>query len=69
MKITDLEAKIEKLPSHVIHEVNDFIEFLLKKYGAKEIDENKFSFNWEGGLFKLKNKYSSVELQHRRIYI
>ena len=26
-----------------------------------------FKFNWEGGLSELKNKFSSVELQHKAL--
>ena len=70
MKEYDIGAKIEKLPSHIIPEINDFIDFLLDKYNrGNEIDESKFKFDWEGGLSKLKNKYTSVELQHKaKIY-
>ncbi len=67
MKAYDIEAKIEKLPDHIIPEINDFIDFLLSKYGHKEIDKSKFKFDWEGGLSKLKNRYTSVELQHKAL--
>lgn len=37
----------------------------------KESRENKmkkgFKFDWEGGLSNLKEKYTSVELQHKRL--
>ncbi len=65
MKTYDIRDKIEKLPDHIIPEINDFIDFLLNKYGNKKIDKSEFKFDWEGGLSKLKNKYSSVELQHK----
>jgi len=67
MKIDDIETKIKKLPDHVIEEVIDYIDFLLDKYGSKEISGDKFSFNWEGGLSKLKNKFTSVQLQHKSL--
>ncbi len=35
----------------------------LKKVVLKK-GKNKMNFNWEGGLVDLKNKFSSVELQH-----
>ena len=41
--------------------------FLLSKYGGNKRDKNKFKFDWEGGLSKLKDKYSSVELQHKSL--
>ena len=67
MKIHEIEAKIDKLPEHVIPEINDFIDFLLVKYGDKKIKKNKFKFDWEGGLSNLKDKYTSVELQHKAL--
>lgn len=65
MNEDDIGTKIGKLPEHIIPEVIDYIEFLLNKYGSKEIDKGKFKFDWEGGLTKLRNKYNSVELQHK----
>ena len=65
MKTHEIEAKIDKLPDHIKPEINDFIDFLLAKYGDKKIDKSEFNFDWEGGLSKLKNKFTSVELQHK----
>jgi len=65
MKHQDIESKINKLPEHVISEINDFIDFLLDKYGETETEKSKFSFNWEGGLNHIKDQYTSVELQHK----
>lgn len=67
MNIYDIENKIEKLPIHIIQEVNDYIDFLLIKYGSEEIIKEKFKFDWEGGLSKLSNKFTSIELQHRAL--
>ena len=67
MNIYDIGSKMEKLPDHIIPEINDYIDFLLNKYGSKEKAKSKFKFDWEGGLSKLKNKYSSVELQHKSL--
>jgi hypothetical protein len=67
MDVEEIRVKIKKLPDHLIPEVLDYIEFLLNKYGNKETVEskNKFKFDWEGGLSKLKDQYTSVELQHK----
>ena len=65
MKTHKIEAKIVKLPDHVIPEINDFIDFLLAKYGAKQNNKSKFKFDWEGGLSALRPKYTSVDLQHK----
>ncbi|MGB5159262.1 DUF2281 domain-containing protein [Desulfobacterium sp. N47] len=67
MKFQDIEAKIDKLPAHVIPEVNDFIDYLLVKYGEKKVKKSKFKFDWESGLSNLKNEYTSVELQHKAL--
>jgi hypothetical protein len=61
-KLQDIEDKITKLPEYVRPELNDFIEFLLLKYGDEKPQNARFKFDWEG---KLKSKYSSVELQHK----
>ena len=63
----DFETKIRKLPKYIMPQVNDYIEFLLNKYGSKKRDTTKFKFDWEGSLSKLKSKYSSVELQHKSL--
>lgn len=69
MSIDEIGNKIEKLPDHLVPEVVDYIEFLLNKYGSKKIatrkNQDKFRFDWEGGLSKLKAQYTSVELQHK----
>ncbi len=62
-----IENKIEKLPGHIIPEVEDYIEFLLTKYKKEKNDRKKFKFNWEGGLSELKGKYTSVQLQHKAL--
>ncbi len=67
MKHQDIESKIDKLPEHIIPEINDFIDFLLVKHGEKKIKKNKFKFDWEGELTNLKDKYSSVKLQHKSL--
>ena len=71
MNANEISSKINRLPKHLIPEVLDYIEFLLNKYGGKEIEQNEnknsFKFDWEGGLSKLRDKYTSVELQHKAL--
>ena len=67
MKLCDIENKIEKLPEHIIPEINDYIDFLLTKYGTKNLVIGKFKFDWEGGLSELKTKFTAVELQHKSL--
>lgn len=61
-----LKTKIEELPTDLKKEVLDYIEFLLQKY-SKRIKKEKFRFDWEGGLSELKDKFTSVELQHKAL--
>ncbi|HLG30386.1 MAG TPA: DUF2281 domain-containing protein [Candidatus Brocadiales bacterium] len=61
-----LKTKIEELPTDLKKEVFDYIEFLLQKY-SKRIKKEKFRFDWEGGLSELKDKFTSVELQHKAL--
>lgn len=69
MDVKEIGNKIKELPDHLVPEVHDYIEFLLNKYGSKKNDKSKertkFKFDWEGGLAKLKDRYTSVELQHK----
>ena len=32
-----------------------------------QLPEDKFKFDWEGGLSDLKKKYTSVSLQHKAL--
>ena len=71
MDISEIRIKLKKLPDHLIPEVIDYIDFLLDKHGSKETatdnikNPDKFTFDWEGGLSKLKDRYTSVDLQHK----
>ena len=66
MKDQLIESKLEELPENLKKEVLDYIEFLLQKYG-KKAKKGKLRFDWEGGLSDLKEKYTSVELQHKAL--
>lgn len=61
----EIEVKIKELPDDVKREILDYIEFLQKKYKKAENGKRKFKFNWEGALEKLKDKFTSMELQHK----
>ena len=61
----EISLKMRELPENLRREVLDYIEFLLKKYRDKEIKKKNFKFDWEGGLSELREKFTSVELQHR----
>jgi hypothetical protein len=59
----EAERKIRQLPQDLQKEVEDFIDLLLKKRAQRP--RNKPTFNWAGALKDLRDKYTSVELQHK----
>lgn len=59
-----IQDKLETLPENLKREVLDYIDFLLQKYDIKT-KKGVFRFDWEGGLSELKDKFTSVELQHK----
>ncbi|MCD5417159.1 DUF2281 domain-containing protein [Candidatus Bipolaricaulota bacterium] len=61
----EIELKMRELPEDLRREVLDYMEFLVKKYMDKRIETKKFKFGWEGGLSKIREKFTSVELQHK----
>ena len=61
----EIRAKIKKLPEDARNEAMDFIEFLAAKHRQREIGKMEFKFDWEGGLSNIKEKLTSVELQHK----
>lgn len=66
MSTHEINMKINQLPEHLMPALVDYIDFLLTKYGSKEVErDHKFKFDWEGGLSELKDQYNSVELQHK----
>ena len=70
MNTIRLINRIHNLPEFSQQEILDFVEFisyqqsksLRKKSNAIP---KKFSFNWQGALKEYKNKFTSVELQHK----
>jgi hypothetical protein len=58
-----LEELIKELPLEFHQEVEDFVELLLLKKECKPIGVLKL--DWHGALRHLRDKYTSVELQHK----
>ncbi len=54
---------VEQLPPDLQQEVKDFVEFLLEKRVPKK--RAKLKLDWRGALRDLRDKYTSVELQHK----
>jgi len=59
-----IQTKLDELSEGLKKEVLDYIDFLIMKH-HKEEKKGKLTFDWEGGLSDLKEKYTSVELQHK----
>jgi hypothetical protein len=58
-----LKDLVGQLPPELQQEVKDFVQFLLERRVAKQKSELKLS--WRGALRDLRDKYTSVELQHK----
>jgi len=63
----EIEEKIKQLTPEMKQEILDFIEFLLNKKKEREKRRKTFSFCWAGTLSHLKEKITSVELQHKAL--
>jgi len=60
-----IKSKIDALPRNLKKEVLNYIDFLLQKHTIQNKNQEKFSFDWEGGLSELRGEFTSVELQHK----
>lgn len=57
-----LEDLLAQLPPELRAEVADFAAFLLERRGTT--GGRPLDLDWEGALQHLRDKYTSVELQH-----
>jgi len=60
---TEKKKKLRQLPQDLQGEVEDFIDFLLKKRAKRS--RGKPTFSWAGALKDLRGQYTPVELQHK----
>ncbi|GJQ23459.1 MAG: XRE family transcriptional regulator [Candidatus Brocadia sapporoensis] len=58
-----LDEMISKLPPEYQQEVEDFVEFIFQKHVKKP--RKILKLTWAGVLEDIKDKYTSVELQHK----
>jgi hypothetical protein len=58
-----LEELIKELPPEMQQEAVDFLEFLLQKRARLPQAPPKLA--WRGALRHLRDRYTSVELQHK----
>ncbi len=59
-----LSQAMEKLPPEVKREAMHYIEFLMSKY-QKRPKRRPPTFSWAGALADVRERYTSVDLQHR----
>ena len=61
-----IDAKVKNLPPDMQREVMDFVEFLIQRRAANRRDDSKpVSQNWAGGLSEFRDRFTSVDLQHK----
>ena len=58
----NIADRIKELPPELQQEVEDFIEFLRERRLRRP--RGKPNFGWAGALKDLRNRYTSVALQH-----
>ncbi|MBM3314120.1 DUF2281 domain-containing protein [candidate division WOR-3 bacterium] len=61
--IEEVIKKTAELPEALQQEVADFVEFLSQRRARPR--RKKLRLDWAGGLKDLRDKYTSVELQHK----
>jgi len=61
--MSDLEERISELPPDLRREVEDFVDFLLTR--RQRVASGPLKLDWAGSLAEMKDRYTSVELQHQ----
>jgi len=72
IKERDCMAIKERIPAwspidNRLKELEEKVDSLLSRYREREVIGRKFKFDWEGELSDLKEKFTSVELQHKAL--
>ena len=60
-----LEKKLDQLPPDLLPTVEHFVDELLQKH--EKSPPREFKFDWAGALSDLRDRYTSVELQHKAL--
>ncbi len=58
-----IEETIRELPPELQQEVVDFVQFLIERRTRKP--KGPLKLDWRGALRDLRDKYTSVTLQHK----
>ena len=67
MSATRIAERLGRLPDGVRGRVLEDIDGVLRKYESRETGSKELSFDWEGGLEELRDRYTSVQLQHKAL--
>jgi len=59
----NLAEKINHLPMHLRHEVEDFVDFLVSKRMSPQ--KKKLRMTWAGALAEYRDRFTSLELQKK----
>lgn len=60
-----LEEKVRELPPQLQQEVEDFVDFLLKRQEQRK--GKKLRQDWAGALRDFRDKYTALELQKKAL--
>jgi len=63
MSTETLKQQIDRLPTELQAEVEEYVDNLVKEYERE--GRTRPTFQWTGALQDLGNRYTSVELQHK----
>jgi len=61
----NLAEKINHLPEQLQHEVEDFVDFLVKKRMTDK--KKKLRMTWAGALVEYRDRFTSLELQKKSL--
>lgn len=62
-KMKSVEERIKELPPELRQRVEEFVTSLVKMRTGRS--QRKPSLSWRGALKNLRNRYTSVDLQHK----
>jgi hypothetical protein len=60
-----LAQKIDQLPEPLQREVEDFIDFIVMRYGTNR--QHTLSLSWAGGLSEYREQFTSLTLQKKSL--
>ena len=62
-----IQNNISNLSPKLQLELYRYLDLLINQKKSNQETKIKFNFNWEGALSNLKDKFNSVDLQHKSL--